>query len=59
MQLLHICPECGESDYAKVHITVFLWPNREPQRLIFTFTCLHCDHQWQMETDDFDIDESP
>lgn len=59
MQLQHTCPECGEPENIGVHITVFLWPNREPQRLIFTFTCFNCDHQWQMETDDFDTDESP
>ena len=59
MKLQHICPECGEHENIHVHITVFLWPNREPQRLIFTLTCFSCRHQWQTETDDFDTDESP
>lgn len=63
MNIPHTCPECGEHENIDVDITVGLWSSGEPLhsvwpvRLIFTFTCFSCRHEWQMETDDFDTDE--
>lgn len=69
MKIMHQCPKCGEHENIDVDITVDitvgLWSSKEPPhsvwpvRLIFTFTCLSCRHEWEMETDNFDTDESP
>lgn len=64
MNLQHTCPECGEHENIDVDITVALWSSGEPPhsvwpvRLVFDFTCFNCDHEWQMETDDFDTEEN-
>ena len=57
MTIPHQCPECGEHDNIGVNFTVYVTRRGEPRDIIMTFTCLRCDHQWEVTTQDFDIDE--
>lgn len=55
MVMMMTCPECGEHDNIGVNFTVHVTSDGLVKTLDLDYTCLRCDHEWLVITNELTV----